>query len=177
MASMAGYTITHGFSGLLQGKSVPLAIARTGVVTGIQVDFCDPSSSNNAQRGLGGKGAAAHKLERDHLRSIALLRSQDRHVPAVFESFGLVGGQADGLLKEFAADIVARFPGHHTSKAQVLQFLRHRLSVVVVSAISRAIITLPDASFSSQPPLPPFPSLLDPNCEVDLSDLPEETIP
>ena len=176
MANLAGFTTTHGFSGLLQGKSVPLAIAKAGLVTGIQVDFCDPTSSTHNQGGTGRKGASAYKLERDHLRSITLIRSQDRHVPIVFESYGLMGGQVDGLLKEFAADIVARSPGNHTSKSQVLQFLRYRLSVVVISAISRAIITKPDASFSSQPPLPPFPSLLDPNCEVDLSDLPREDV-
>ena len=174
MATTAGYSVARQFPGLLYHLTVPVAIARAGQVTGLQVTISHPGSPSHLQAGLRRKGQVAQNAETTLLNSVRLHRRGDRHIPVSFETYGLMGAQIDGLLKSLAEDIAARSPGGSTTKAQALQFMRHRLSIVAVSAISRAITSQDDATFSNQPPLPPFPSLCDPAWGVDLTELPEE---
>ena len=174
MANMAAYTTTRNYQGLLQQRTGPVAIARAGRVTGLQATICDPASATNLQAALERKGAVAYRAELSLLTASQLLRTQDQHVPVAFEAYGLMGEQVDGLLKTLADDIAARTPAGHTTKSQLLQFLRHRLSITAMTAVSRAVLSKPDATFANEPDLPPFPSIFDPNCGFDISDLPEE---
>ena len=160
MAEAAGYTVSRNFSGLLKQRTVPVALARAGRITGLQAAVCDPASSSNLHIALGRKGAVAQATELSILEASHLHRSFDQHVPIVFEAYGLLGEQTDGLLKSLAEDISARSFRGQATRAQLLQFLRHRLSITAITAISRAVLSKPDTTFANQPALPPFPSFL-----------------